>query len=241
MTETQELEQDKTATEEIKLPSEEPVQTDNTEAKAEDVNWKKFREERERERKEKQEAIRHAEQSAAEAKALREAMEAANSVAKPRTETYNSFNYDDEESEKELQARIDAAMEKKEREREEKRRLEEQKNLPNKLKSVYGDFNQVCNEENLDYLEYHYPGIAAGYKHMPEGFDKWSAIYETVKKLVPSKNQKENLKKIEENKAKPKSMSAGGATASSEVPPIVLDEKRRQENWNRMQRIIKGH
>jgi hypothetical protein len=198
----------------------------------EEVNWRKFRQQREEERKQKDEAVKYAQKKEEETAALKLAMEAL--VNKP------SRQQDNEEEISEDQ-RIDLMVERKLKQREdhnEKIRAEkEYKELPQKLKKTYSDFDDLCTPENLDYLEYHYPEVATPYKHMADSFEKWQGLYQAVKKFIPNKNSVKDAKKMEANLAKPQAMSRPGATQTGDhAPTTQLTDERRQANWERMQK-----
>ncbi len=207
----------------VAVPEEDPQQ----------INWKKFRETREIERKQREEAEKRASEKEAEAQALKEAMESL--LSKP------AVSQDDPEDEDaRIQKKIDLLMSKKEMQMQEQMQRKEQQEFPSKLKSVYSDFDNICTTENLDYLEYHYPEVAAGFKHMPDGFDKWANIYKAVKRFIPNADALKDKSRIEKNANKPQSMSVSGVTQTGDNAPIQLDDKRRADNWNRMQRVMKG-
>ena len=204
-----------------------------------EVNWRKFREQREVERKAKEEAERNAAKSAAEAAALKKAMEALleNEKRPVQRDDETDDNSDDDRIRKEV-ARV---LAEKEKQQEIERIDRERREFPQKLVSVFPDFDQVCNSENLDYLEYHYPEVAAGFKHMPDNFDKWQNIYKAVKRFIPNADSKKDEKRMEKNLNKPQSASLSGMTATGDVAPSKgLDEERRKANWSRMQRVMRG-
>ena len=197
------------------------------------INWKKFRETREIERKQREEAEKRASEKEAEAQALKAAMESL--LSKP------SVTQDDPEDEDaRIQKKIDAIMSKREEQMQQQMQRKEQQEFPTKLKSAYSDFDNICTTENLDYLEYHYPEVAAGFKHMPDGFDKWANIYKAVKRFIPNADAVKDKGRIEKNTSKPQSMSIAGVTQTGDSAPIQLDDKRRADNWSRMQRVMKG-
>lgn len=207
----------------VAVPEEDPQQ----------INWKKFRETREIERKQREEAEKRASEKEAEAQALKAAMESL--LSKP------AVSQDDPEDEdSRIQKKIDAIMSKREVQMQEQLQRREQQEFPAKLKSAYSDFDHICTTENLDYLEYHYPEVAAGFKHMPDGFDKWANIYKAVKRFIPNADAVKDKGRIEKNASKPQSMSVSGVTQTGDNAPIQLDDKRRADNWQRMQRVMKG-
>ncbi len=212
----------------------EKVETTET---PEQINWKKFREARESDRKAKEASDKRAEEKAAEAAALKAAMEAI--LNKPVHQQQNNFDEDESEDQR-IQKKVDAALVMREQQLEQQRYEREQKEFPQKLAETYRDFHEVCNASNLDYLEYHYPEVARAFKHQPESFNKWSDIYSAVKRFVPNTDTKKDERKAEKNFNKPQSMAAAGVTQTGDTAPVQLDEKRRTDNWARMQRVMKG-
>lgn len=203
----------------------------------EDVNWKKFREERAEDRRKREEADQRARKSQEEAAALKAAMDALLNKQQPQQQESDP-DFDDEETR--ISKRVDAAFAARERQYEEQRRQEEQKYFPTRLKQSMPDFDNVCSTENLDYLEYHHPAIAKSFGQMHDGFEKWAGIYDVVKKLVPNTDSKRDMMKAEKNLAKPQSMTRPGMGSTGDGPPQILDAARKAENYKRMQKIIKG-
>lgn len=213
----------------------EPQETDK------EINWRKFREQREIERKQKIEAERIAIEERAKTEALKAAMDAL--LNKPNHSNQNNNQYsDNEETEDDrIQKHVKAAIAKEKESYERERIQQEQATFPQRLNSTFNDFNQVCSTENLDYLEYHYPEVATPYKHMQDGFDKWAAIYKAVKRFVPNTDNKKDQKKAEANFNKPQSISSTGTTQGGNAMPAArLDQTRKDDNWARMQKALKG-
>ncbi len=205
----------------------------------EQINWKKFREAREIERKQKEAAEKRANEKEAEAHALKAAMDAILNKPSNNHQTMASQEEDLSEDER-IQRKVEIAIADRERKNEESRLKREQSEFPQRLNSTYSDFNQVCNADNLDYLEYHYPEVANAFSKMPDGYDKWATIYKAVKRFVPNPDSKKDQAKAEKNFNKPQAMSIAGKTQVGDTAPRSLDDKRRQDNWNRMQRVMKG-
>ncbi len=206
----------------------------------EQINWRKFRQEREKERKAKEESDRRATEKEAEANALKAAMEALlNKQAVPNPHP----NLDDieETEEQRIDKRVQQALEKERQRHEKELAARELRELPQKLASTFSDFNQVCTQENLDYLDYHYPEVARRFKTAPESFETWADFYKVIKRFVPNTDSRKDQAKMEKNLSKPQSMSGAGMTQTGDQAPAKnLDEKRRSDNWARMQRVMKG-
>jgi len=232
--------QEQNSSADLSKESEVKEASENTPENQQQINWKRFREERAKERKQKEEAERRAAQKEEEARALKEAMEAL--LNKPVAQSREHEREDDSPSEEEIiERKVQAALEKREKQLAEERRIREAQELPNRLASNYKDFNTVCTEDNLDYLEFHYPEVAAAFKHMPDSFDKWANIYQAVKRFVPNgSNSNKDQAKATKNLSKPQSMSVGGMTATGDMAPHMLTEQKKQDNWARMQARIKG-
>ena len=204
-----------------------------------DVNWKKFREDRERERKDKDEAVKRAAEKEAEAQALKAAMESLLNRGQQQQQSHQQDQYQEESEEQRIEKHVAAALAKRDQEYERQRQERERAETPQRLAQTFQDFDQVCNTSNLDYLEYHYPEVANAYKYMPDGFDKWQSIYKAVKRFVPNTDSAKESKKAEANFNKPQSISSPGVTQGGNAMPAQrLDEAKKAQNWERMQRLM---
>lgn len=199
----------------------------------EEINWRKFRQEKEAQRKAKEEAERIAIEKAKEAEALKAAMAAL--MNQPVNNSYENEETEDDRIEK----RVQEALRKEREKYDQERKAQEQREYPQMLRKNFNDIDTVCTPENLDYLEYHYPEVAEPYKHMPEGYDKWAGIYKALKRFIPNKDSSKEVKKVEANLAKPVAISRPGMTQTGDQAPRILNESTRQKNWERMQRIMK--
>lgn len=233
--------------EEKKVP-EQTVQTEQKEQVAstvaesdKEINWKKFKEARELERKQAAEIARKAEDKESEVQALKAAMDAILNK-QPSQQASQSQGYEEEETEDQrIEKKVNALIAKKESEAERKRQEEEQTQLPNRLKTVHRDFDQVCSAANLDYLEYHHPELAKSLGRLPQSFDKWTDIYSAIKRYVPNTNSSKDQAKATANLQKPQSMSSPGLTQpGSTTSAIRLDEAKKAANWERMEKARKG-
>jgi hypothetical protein len=199
----------------------------------EEINWKKFRHQREEERKQREAAEQYAKRKEEEALALRKAMEAL--VNKPSQQNLEQ----DLDEDQRINKKVAEAIRQRDLEHEKMRIERERIEYPQKLVSNFQDFNDVCTSENLDYLEYHYPEVAHPYKHMEEGYDKWAGLYKALKRFVPNKNSSKDMKRAEANLAKPQAMSKPGFTKTGdEAPRNSLDDSRKKANWDRMQKVM---
>ena len=200
-------------------------------------NWKRFREERERERLARAEAEKVAQQKQAEAEALKAAMEAI--LNKPQQQHQEQPQFHVEAEEDVIEKKVQAALQRERERLIQEQRQQEQQQLPNKLNETYRDFDKVCSTENLDYFEYHFPEIAKPYRYMPDGFDKWSSIYQAVKRFVPQ-DHKQDQQRMQDNALKPKSMAPSMIDTTPQTAGWKLTEERKKENWARMQRERKS-
>lgn len=209
----------------------------------EDPNWKAFREARKQDRLQREAAEKMAKEKAAEAEALKAAMDAI--LNKPQSHTQqNQYGYanDVEESEDQrIEKKVQAAIAKQKAEYEQQQRIKEQQEYPQRLQQTFSDFNQTISQDNLDYLEYHYPEVARPLQRGEDNFDKWADIYKAVKRFVPNTNHKKDSQKADNNFNKPKSISSTSISPGGEAMPAPrIDEARKAANWERMQKALKG-
>lgn len=214
------------------------TETQETEAAPKNSkDWERFREARAQERKRAEEIAIQAQKSAQEAAALRAALEA--SLNKPQAPTYG-YDQQEETQEQIIERKVQEHIQKHTQESERQRIERERNEYPQRLAKDHTDFNQVCSADNIDYLEFHYPEIAIGFKHMPDGYDKWSSIYKAVKKFVPNTQSGDAMKKAERNLQKPQSVSSPSVSSPGQSLPVVLDDARKAANYERMQKVLKG-
>lgn len=226
-----------------------PQQNNSEKEVQEDPNWRAFREARKRDRAEKEAAERRAAEKEAEAAALKAAMEAAFSKSAPSPQAYQQYygmnqDYQNEETEEQkIERKVNEIIAKKEqdyiRAEQEKERVE----YPKRLLKDFPDFSQVCSQENLDYLDFHYPEISRPLQRLSEGYDKWHDTYHAVKKLIPNHSTaKKEAIRADINSNKPRSISSTGPSPTGEKPRETWQEAeaRKAENWARMQRTMKG-
>jgi hypothetical protein len=200
------------------------------------INWKKFREQREIDRKQKDEATKRALEKEAEAQALKAALEAI--VNKPNINQNNEMPEETEDDR--IQKKIEAALAKERHRVAEENKQREAQDLPNKIQMNLKDFDKVCSSQNIDYLEYHYPEVTAGYKHMPESYEKWNAVYHAVKKLVPNSDQKKEAARADQNLNKPQAFNSNNNLqgAMPNKGAVHLTDERRAQNWERMRKEL---
>lgn len=208
--------------------SEHPVEQEN----ANEINWKRFRETQKKDRQDKADAEKRAAEKEQEAAALKAAMEA---LITPTKQIDQEEDSEDQRIAKIVKAQLSAEVQRIDAEN----RRKEAAQLPGRLSQIHPDFNNVCTEENLDYLKYHYPEVEKALSYAPEGLEKWSDVYKAVKRLVPNIFSKKDEAKIDRNMAKPKAISAG-LSNTGDSAPVYLDESKKAANWERMSRAMKG-
>jgi hypothetical protein len=218
---------------------------------AEDPNWKAFREARKKDRSEKEAAERKAAEKEQEVAALKAAMEAAFSAkSAPTPQAYNQYyginqGYDqpEETEEQKIERKVNELLGKREEQYKKQQAETEQREYPKRLMKDFPDFGQICSQENLDYLDFHYPEISRPLQRLGEGYDKWHDTYHAVKKLIPNHSSaKKEAARADINANKPRSIAS---TVSSPTGGKVMEswqdvESRRAENWSRMQKTMKG-
>lgn len=213
---------------------------------SEDPNWRAFREARKKDRADREAAERKALEKEAEVTALKAAMEAAFSKSAPSPQAYQQYygmEQQPEESEDErIEKKVQAAIASREVAYEKARIEKEHQEYPNRLTQSYPDFNQVISQDNLDYLDFHYPEVSRPLQRLSDGFDKWSDIYQAIRKFVPNNSHaKRDAAKAESNFNMPKSISSTGVIQPGEAVGMSrLTEEKRASNWERMQKILKG-
>lgn len=214
----------------------------------EDPNWRAFREARKKDRAEKEAAEKRALEKEAEVAALKAAMEAAFSVKSvPSPQAYQQYygidDQNEETEEQKIERKVNELLTKKEEQYRREQAEYEKKEYPFRLKKDFPDFGLVCSQENLDYLDFHYPEISRPLQRLQDGYDKWSDTYHAVKKLIPnhSSAKKESIR-ADINSNKPRSMSSSGPSPTGDKPRESWQdtEARRAENYARMQRVMKG-
>lgn len=219
-------------------------QEPNTPETPEDPNWKAFREARKKDRAEREAAERRAAEKDAEVAALKAAMEAAFSRGNSSQSPMNQQpGYQEEETEdQKIERKVQQAIAAKEAQYRKEAEEREAREYPTRLQQSYPDFNQTISQENLDYLDYHYPEVSRPLQRLREGYDKWSDIYLAIKKFVPNHSTaKKEAERADVNFSKPKSISSTGLTQAQSIPGShILSEERKAANWARMQASMRG-
>lgn len=219
-----------------------------TEETTEDPNWKAFREARKKDRLEREIAEKKAVEKEAEVAALKAAMEAAfskgNSLNQQQYYSNKDTDQHEETEDERIEKKIQILLAQREAVAEQDRQNREKQEYPHRLAKNYSDFHQVIAQDNLDYLDFHYPEVSRPLQRLQDGYDKWSDIYQAIKKFVPNNmSAKKDASRAESNSNKPKSMSSTGITqpgesrSSSNTTEI---EARRAARYAVMKRIING-
>jgi hypothetical protein len=210
-----------------------PVEAVKQEESEQERNWKKFRESKEAERKRADEATARAMQKEAEALALKKAMEALVSKPEP-TQT----EYEEESEQARIDRRVEEILAKKEREYEQKLREQEAKEWPIYCRRMHADFDQVCNSNNMDYLEYHHPELYKSFARLPDTVEKWNDIYGAIKRYIPNPQPQNEMKKAEANLKRPQAFNSVNPPSGLTPPATRLTEERKNANWLRMQGVM---
>lgn len=219
-----------------------PEQTKSTQEEKEDPNWRAFREARKKDRAEREAAEKRAAEKEAEAAALKAAMEAAFARDQSNNrQMNNSYPEHIEEGEDErIERKVQEAI--KQRENQFRKETEERERAlyPQRLQQTYADFSSMVSQENLDYLDFHYPEVSRPLQRLQDGYDKWSDIYLAVKKFVPNQaHVKKDSMRAEQNQMKPRSISSDNVIQPHEQKGAVfLSEDRKAANWQRMQKTM---
>lgn len=227
----------------VEIKKEETKKTEEKTAQVEespqDVNWRKFRENREIERKKAESDAIARNKAERETEALKAALDAVLNKQPPQQQYHHEQV--DESEEQRIEKLVVNAIAKRDAAVEQQRKQHEAETFANRLRSDYKDFDQVCSAENLDYLDFHYPEVTAPFSDLPDGYNKWSKAYKAVKRFVPNTDSKKDQAKAENNQKKPQSLSSATTTPTGYKN---LDqssiEARRAENWTRMQKQMKG-
>lgn len=207
---------------------------------AQQINWRKFKEARERDRIEAENMRKLAAEKEAQVEAYKQALEAV--VNKPTQPNYQNDGMEIEESEEQrIERKIEERLAKAEQKRIQEYRQREAEELPKKVRELHSDFDQVCSQDNLLYLEYQYPEIAKNLQKLPDSLDKWNDVYKIIKKLVKNPDSNKEAAKAEKNFNKPQSISGTGMTQTiNTTPSYQLTDDRKAANWARMQAALRG-
>ncbi len=233
-----------------------PIEDKNKEEAYEDPNFKAFREGRKKDRAAREAAEALAAQKEQEISALKAAMEAAFSKSAPSPQAYqqyygtnnqafgnHGFEHEEETEDQRIEKKVSALLAAKEENQRRQQEERERTEYPNRLVKDFNDFNSIVSQENLDYMDYHYPEVSRPLQRLGDGYDKWADIYRAIKKFVPNNtNSRRDAAKAEANFNKPKSISSTTLTPNGEGARSSWQEteQRRTENWQRMQRMLKG-
>lgn len=212
-------------------------QAPNDQESEQQINWKKFKDARAKEREQAEIIAKRAQEKEAENIALKAALESA-----LNRQPVNQYQEPIEESEEQIiEKKVNAILSKREQEAEKIRRAREEEELPNRLKNTHKDFEQVCSADNLDYLEYHHPELARALGSKPQSAEKWNDIYNAIKRYIPNTSTSKDQNKAQQNLNKPVSISSAGVTqGANAMPPVMLSEERKRANWERMQKTLKS-
>lgn len=202
-------------------------------------NWRAFLEKRKEEQKLLEEERSKNHQLEIDRKKQEEQIEMMKKAFEALANKKDSSDGEIDEDQKRMDDLIQRKFEErdKKREEEEKKKREIHDNLS--IKQEMPDLVETLSHENLSYLEYYHPEIAIPLGNMPNGIEKTKLAYQAVKKHVRM-NTKEK-EKIEKNLSKPKSIHSSYSNENQqEESSGNTSDKKRQDTWNKMQRLISG-
>lgn len=206
-----------------------------------DRNWKAFLEQRKQETKQlEQERERNKQLEADKEKRSREIedLKIALQAVADRKESSNYFD-DSADQNKIIEDRVEKILSQKDSERRKREDEDRFRRESLEIKNQMPDLIEVCSQENIAYLEYYHPEIAIPLSKMQDGFEKTKLAYQAIRKHV--KMNKKEAQKIESNLSKPKSVhSPLSNETQKEESSGHLSDKKRNEVWNKMQRLISG-
>jgi len=221
----------------VEVDSNKESMENSKEENSKDINWKKFREKREEERKQAEEEGKARKKAEAEAALLKEALK--QQVNKGTEEKAESSDWD---IDAEYVNKKDLAELVKNQLIEERKRAEAAE-LPKILRTQMPDFDNVCSQSNVDYFEFHHPEISSALSHMPDSAEKWSLLYRSIKKYLPSAalGGEKDRQKMEANSQKPQSASSAAISQMGNSHTLGnITEAQKRDNWRKMQENIKG-
>lgn len=206
-----------------------------------DRNWKAFLEKRKEEQKileaEREKNKRLEEEKARSQKTIEEMKEAFKALVEKKDDS--PYESEEEEYKKKLRQEFEQLYEEKEKTRLARQKMEELERERMEIQKNMPDLMEVCSQENLAYLEFYHPEIAVPIGKLPDGFEKTKLAYQAVKKHV--KMSTKEKEKIEKNLSKPRSVhSPHSDETQKESSSGYLEEKARNQVWEKMQRLISG-
>ncbi len=212
------------------------------------VNFRRFRKEREAERKrmadrekemEQEKLSRERERHAQETQI--KAMEAAMEALLKKQNNPDDLDINEKElQEKRVQDLVRAELERVRKIERDEAEAREQASIRDRILSVHPDFNEVCTQENLDYVDFHEPEMSKAFQSAKNDMNKWLAIYKFVKKTIPNPMSKKDERRMEQNDKKPRSISIPGLTETGDSAPSILSDQRKKDNWARMRKVMQG-
>ena len=207
-------------------------------------NWKAFLEKRKEEQKLFEAEKEKNKQLEAERVRREKEIEDMKEAFKVLVEKRESSSFEDssdpsQDYKKQISAEFERLFDEREKKRKQKDDEERFHRDSMAIKETMPDLLEVCNQENIAYLEYYHPEIAIPLAKMPDGLEKTKMAYLAIKKHV--KMAKKEKEKIEQNLSKPKSMhSSVSNEGQQEKDGGILSEKMKNETYAKMKRLISG-
>jgi len=213
----------------------EPAQTEQPEDETE-KNWRAVREKRKEDERLRKEQAKKIEEQQEMLKAMEALLNKQNA---PQPQTSDELKIHPQEWVTGEQ--LEKIIEKDRKEREEMRKQEEQRQMQQRIRSSFPDMDDVLSQDNLAYLEYHEPEIAAGIAQIQDPYLQVANAYKTVKRLVPQMTDQDR-KKMERTQNAPSSLSdpkvSGntGNTAQGNYRSNRMTPQRKRELYEEMLR-----
>lgn len=116
------------------------------------------------------------------------------------------------------------------------------------LRSKFSDFDKVVTDENMERLKAEKPGLYRSILHNPDLRDKGETAYDAISTYLQPDKYKAQEKRLEENKAKPKSSSTISPQTSDsplaragDYDRRTISKDRRAELYREMQEFKRGY
>jgi hypothetical protein len=139
-----------------------------------------------------------------------------------------------------VQQAVDKALAQEREQRRREQEQEEKSRVFQRVVSQMPDYQSVVSNENIAYLELHYPEVARGLAALPADYQKLADVYSAIKRFVPA-TQSSDAKRAERNLAKPQYVANTTANPGSEAgSPRIISEEQRRANYQRMLELARS-
>jgi hypothetical protein len=240
----EEVKQDNKEPQENKQQTQEP-QTQENEPQDDPVekNWKAVREKQKEEERKRQEHERKIAEQQEMIKALEKVINTQGNAQGQTQPQTNSNGVEIHPNEWVTGEQLEKIREQDRKQYDEIRKKEEayrqQMEMQQKLNNNYPDYKDVLNQDNLAYLEYHEPEIAASIQQIQDPYLQVAAAYKNVKAFVPQMHERDKAK-MERTQNAPGSLSDPrlnnhtNQNATMQPNSKRLSKQRQQELWKEM-------